>query len=71
MKNLYIKAIDSSCSKEEFIKQIQEVYKHIACFDEAYQLEDNLDELSHKALNDRLNALLTYLRHLIERDTIN
>lgn len=71
MKDLNIKAIDDSCSREAFIEQIQEAEKHICCLDEDYQPEKELENRDKQWLKDHLNQLLTYLKHLIEKNSVS
>lgn len=71
MKDLDIKAIDDSCSEEAFIEQIQETEKHILCLDLEYQPEKDLEHCDKQLLKERLNQLLTYLKHLIDKNSVS
>lgn len=71
MKDLNIKAIDDSCSREEFIEQIRETEKHLRYLDSTYQPRKGVDSLDKPELKAHLNQLLTYLKHLIDQDSVS
>ena len=73
MKNFLVGDVDEEASSEKLIEQIVKTDKQILFFveDHDFNSEDYLQQLSHKELYDRLQILITYLIHIVDKDIIH